>query len=209
MFLLKILRPKDIPTRKTNWNWRVRLFHWILVKRLTAYSRGAISDTMNIGETQIIHNVRDYWYEQELQRFRIDIAQHVESSSTPYNIKRRYHRSCLFNWSETLLVFHGGKSYNIKRDKNFSIATDIAGGLKVSTDKDFILRSEFTAKFAGTNKTRNNLAETVPNQQLITPPVRENMPKQKISIHDSVPIAKPSTEPKTTKYQGFEENDQF
>ncbi len=209
MFLLKTIRPDIIPNRKSDWNRYVRFYKWVLLKLMPIYKHCAISDTMNMGDLQITYNVRDYWYEQELQRFRIDTAQHLEKSSAPFNIKRRFHRACLFCWSESLLIFYNGKSYNIKRDKNFSIATDITGALKISTDKDFILRSEFIIKKTRTHSTNNIVDSIQEEQQPLVETAYKNKPQQKISIRDSVPLAHSSLEPKMKKYQGFEENDIF
>ena len=211
MILIKIIRPRDIPNRKKLWNWRVRLYHWVLRTLMPVYKRCAVSDTINIGDSQIIHNVRDYWFEQELQRFHINTAQHLEKQSTPYTIRRKWRRSCLFNWSDSLLVFHNGKSYNIKRDKNFSIATDITGGLKVSSDKDFVFRSEFTAIPTESHRARNNNTKSANVERPVVAPARESKPKPKqiISIRNPVPSSNSATEPKVTKHQGFEENDIF
>lgn len=209
MTLLKLFRPKDIPNRKTDWNWCVRFYHGILVELMPVYKRCAISDTINIGETQIIYNIRDYWYEQELQRFRIDTAQYLEKAAAPFNIKRRFRRSCLFCWSESLLIFYNGKSYNIKRDRSFSIATDITGDLKISADKDFILRSEFIIKNTETRSANNKIVDSIQEEHHFDKTVHESKTKQKISIRDFVPLAHLSLEPKMKKYQGFEENDIF
>lgn len=210
MFLLKTIRPDIIPNRKSDWNRYVRFYKWVLLKLMPIYKHCAISDTMNMGDLQITYNVRDYWYEQELQRFRIDTAQHLEKSSAPFNIKRRFRRSCLFCWSESLLIFHEGKSYDIKRDRNFSIATDIVGTLKISTNKDFILRSEFTTKNTGVRcNSKNNVADCIQTRQSIVEIVSKGKPKQKISIRDTVPSTSSAQEPKMKKYQGFEENDIF
>lgn len=205
--LLKILRPADIPNRKTNWGYRVRFYHWLLLRLLPMYRKSAISDTLNLGETQIIHNVRDYWYEQELQRFHIDTAQHLERQNAPYNLKSKYRRSPLFNWSESLLVFQNGKSYNIKRSNIFSIETELAGQLKVSGAKDFILRSEFVAKIAKPQRSSANedgLAEHLDNERII--PTR-----QRVSVKDNIPTSPHNVEPsaETVKYRGFEENNIF
>lgn len=208
--LLKLIRPDIIPNRKADWNRCVRFYKWVLLKLMPIYKHCAISDTMNMGDLQITHNVRDYWYEQELQRFRIDTAQHLEKSFVPFNIKRRFYRSCLFCWSESLLIFHEGKSYDIKRDRNFSIATDIVGTLKISTNKDFILRSEFTTKNTGVRcNSKNNVADCIQTGQSIVEIVSKGKPKQKISIRDTVPSTSSAQEPKMKKYQGFEENDIF
>lgn len=208
--IIKILSPKYLPSRKTSWDRRTRLYYKLLGWLLPIYRRSAISDSIKIGEIQLIHNLRDYSFEQELQRFCIDTAQHLEKSSAPFNIKRRFRRSCLFCWSESLLIFHEGKSYDIKRDRNFSIATDIVGTLKISTNKDFILRSEFTTKNTGVRcNSKNNVADCIQTGQSIVEIVSKGKPKQKISIRDTVPSTSSAQEPKMKKYQGFEENDIF
>jgi len=207
MLLLKIIRPANIPNRKTNWGYRVRFYHWLLLRLLTVYKKCAISDTLNLGETQIVHNVRDYWYEQELQRFHIDTAQHLERQNAPYNLKSRYRRSPLFNWSESLLVFQNGKSYNIKRSNIFSIETELAGQLKVSGAKDFILRSEFIAKVSKSQKISTD-GKTI----VATEPIQSNgkSSRQRVSVKDSIPTEPPHTEAAgTVKYRGFEENSIF
>lgn len=208
--IIKILSPKHLPSRKTSWDRRTRLYYKLLGWLLPIYRRSAISDSIKIGEIQLIHNLRDYSFEQELQRFCIDTAQHLEKSSAPFNMKRRFRRSCLFCWSESLLIFYEGKSYAIKRDRNLSIATDIVGTLKTSTNKDFILRSEFTTKNTGVRcNSKNNVADCIQTGQSIVEIVSKGKPKQKISIRDTVPSTSSAQEPKMKKYQGFEENDIF
>lgn len=208
MKLLKILRPANIPNRKTNWGYRVRFYHWLLKRLLPVYRKCAISDTLNLGETQIIHNVRDYWYEQELQRFHIDTAQHLERQNAPYNLKSKYRRSQFFNWSESLLVFQNGKSYNIKRSDIFSIETELAGQLKVSSAKDFILRSEFAAKVA---KPQRGGTDEETSETTLLDSERKKQPRQRISVKDNVRPAQQNVEPRaeTVKYRGFEENNVF
>ena len=208
LLLLKILRPKDIPNRTTDWNWRVRFYNWLLVRLMPLYRRGAISETINLDATQIIHNVRDYWYEQELQRFHIDTAQHLEKQSAPFCLNRKYRRSCLFKWSESLLVFNNGGSFNVSRAKKLTIETDINGQLKISSDKDFIFRLEFTAN----NKGQSNSNIYEPNESFAPeppPPPKPNdyQPKQKIPVKDTIPLQ--SLQNTTTKHHGFEENDIF
>lgn len=211
MLLLKLISPNVIPNRRTDWGKKLHIYHWLLLRLLPLYRKSAVSDTFILEDMQIIHNMRDYWYEQELQRFCIDTAQHLEKSSAPFNTKRRFLRSCLFCWSESLLIFHEGKSYAIKRDRNFSIATDIIGTLKISTNRDFILRSEFIAKNTREvqRSIRNNVTGSIQDEQPIVETAHEDKPKQKISIRDSVPSVTSSLEPKLKKYQGFEENSIF
>lgn len=208
MILLKVLRPADIPNRKSNWGYRVRFYHWLLLRLLPVYRKCAISDTLNLEETQIIHNVRDYWYEQELQRFHIDTAQHMERQSAPYNMKRKSRRSSLFNWSESLLVFHNGKSYNIKRSDLLSIESDLDGQLKVSSTKDFIFRTEFVVKVT---KLRRSSTSDEPTVTVAPIQEKEQQTHQRISVKDTMPTGPSSSKPAvgTVKYRGFEENSIF
>lgn len=181
--LLKILRPKNIPVNKVQWNVRVRLYHWMLCRLMSCYKRSAISDTIHIGNIQIIHNVRDYWYEQELQRFNINTGQHLENEMLPAKLSQKYNRSGLFEWSETLLLFHEGKSICIKRSKNIFVESDFMGKFRCSDSADFITRTEFESKSFGMHEhhAENRVHET--NFQ--------------------------NASRRTGKFQGFEENDVF
>lgn len=206
MILLRVLRPVDVPNRKSNWGYKVSFYHWLLLRLQPLYKKSAISDTLNFGETQVIHNVRDYWYEQELQRFHIDTAQHLEHQNTPYNVKRKNRRSVFFNWSESLLVFHNGKSYNIKRSDIFSIETELDGLLNISGAKDFMLRSEFVLKVA---TPRNSSA----GEETITATVSEKskgeQSRQHILVKDAISPSFVESRTGKVKYQGFEENNIF
>ena len=205
MFWIQLFRPQNIPNRKTNWGYRVRFYHWLLLRLLPEYRKSAISDTLNLGETQIIHNVRDYRYEQELRRFCIDTAQHLEQQNAPFNLKHRNRRSFFFSWSESLLIFHNGKSYNIKRSDIFSIESELDGHLKVSCAKDFILRSEFVIK--ATIQQKSSIRENI-----ITPPRQTNkVLRQRVSIKDAIPEDQShhKLDSETIKYRGFEENSIF
>lgn len=208
MFILRLLRPKHIPDHKTDWDWWLRLYNWIIRGLLPVYKRSAISDTVILGDTQVIHNIRDYWYEQELHRFHIDAALNIEKRSIPYSEKRKFYLSRFFCWSDSLLIFHEGGSYNINRDKIFLIDTDKEGILKLSTEKDLIFRSEFVQKEVKSQQEKKS-KQTIKHESHITPNEQEFSPK--IRVKDTTPIdntTKPSS-PKMVKYQGFEENNLF
>lgn len=211
-FLLKILSPKEIPGKRTDWNWHVRCHEWMLRRLLPLYRRSAVCDTIQLGEVQIIHNVRDYWYEQELQRFHIDTAQHMEKRNIPFHLNRKRHRSGLFRWTEALLVFQHGQSFNIKRGKSISIETEVDGILKISAEKDIILRSEFVAKGAERHFQSHERPKTSASfQNTAAPNVEDYRPKQKINIKDTVsPKDTQTHEPnRVSQHQGFEENNAF
>lgn len=222
MWLLKIICPKVIPNRKTNWGYRVRFYHWSLLRLMPLYKRCAMSNTIQMGDVQVVHNIRDYWYEQELQRFHIDIAQHIEKVETPMILKRRYKRSELFNWTESIIVYANAKSYSILQSNSFAIQTDMSGVLKLSSAKDFILRSEFIAK---TGKQIPPIREQSATQTThLNPSPSHRGTKYKISIKDAIPAPTDTTPlvnaeenpqqyttplAKTTQFRGFEENELF
>lgn len=207
VLLLKIICPKVIPNRKSNWGYRVRFYHWLLLRLQPLYKRCAVSDTFSFGDMQVVHNVRDYWYEQELQRFHVDTAQHLEPQNVPFSVKRSNRRPLLFNWSETLSVYHNRKSYVLKRSNKFSIETELDGRLKISGAKDLILRSEFVTKVTKPRKD----ADLVTVLESVTERAGGKQPRSKISVKDTIPSATLPVEPiaESVKYRGFEENSIF
>ena len=208
MIILRILKPKHIPYHKTDWNWWLRLYYWIIRALLPIYKRSAISDTIILGNTQVFHNVRDYWYEQELQRFHIDAALDLEKRSIPYNASRKFRHSRLFRWSDSLLILHEGGRYSIKRAKDTLIDTNKEGSFKLSTEKDFIIRSEFVAK-EDRSQQDNNSKQTDSHDYSETSIKQES--SSKIKIKDTVPTDKTDAQQsyKLVKHQGFEEIDLF
>jgi hypothetical protein len=152
--------------------------------------------------------VRDYWYEQELQRFHLDNTFSIEKKSIPYSIKRKFKLSRLFCWSDSLLILHEGGSYSIKRDKDVLIDTDIEGLLKLSTEKDFISRSEFARKEVSPQKGQTS-KDRISYQHTNTSDKKEF--SSKIVIKDTAPMdnTSPQQSPELVKHQGFEENNLF
>ena len=198
MLLLKLLRPRDIPQRKKQWSWQVRWYNHLLRWLLPVYKRCAVSDTITIGNVKVIHTIRDYWYEQELQRFHIDVAQHMDKTTLPITRKLKKH-SPIFHWKESLIIYADGKKYTISNFDDWRIESEICGQVKISTDRDFIVRTEFTS----------NSRSTQPVRPAETPPPADGE-RPKITIKDPVPSQPPKEiVAKTTKYRGFEENEIF
>ena len=181
------------------------MYYWIIRTLLSLYKRSAISDTILLGNSQVIHNVRDYWYEQELHRFHIDAALSIEKRSIPFSINHKYKLSRLFTWSDSLLILHEGGSYSIKRDKDILIDTDIEGLLKTSTERDFIFRSEFVEKNVRPHP-RQTSKKNIEHNSDNTSVKQES--SSKIAIKDTAPIDNTTTPPSPliVKHQGFEEN---
>lgn len=212
MWFVKVISPTNIPSNKTEWNRYVRFYLWILYRLRWLYARGAISDTINLGSVKVIHNVRDYWFERELQRFGIDIGQHLNSHTIPIVIKRKYRHPDVFNWTDSLQIQCEGNYYTINRAKRLTIETDIEGEMMVSTQKDMFFRSTFTIKNDNPQKKRqddNRLQQPHSQPKSDIPSMQRN--KQKITVKDTLPSqdTEPQKESHTTKHQGFEENDAF
>ena len=205
--LLKLFSPRELPQRRTSYSRYVRFYEWLLRRLLRVYRRSAVCDTIQLGEVTVVHNVRDYWFEQELQRFRIDTAPHFEKQGPPFEYKRKRRNSALFSWNETLSVFCNGKSYSIKRFKSFAVETDMPGQLKISNWKDFILRSDFMAKASVHPPKEQESVKTEPTAS--SPKGQDGAKKQKINIKDTIPEQEPRPQPKVTKHKGFEENELF
>lgn len=161
---------------------------------------------------KVIHNVRDYWFEQELHRFGIDIGQHINSHTIPIAINRKYRLPGIFNWAESLQIQCDGKNYTIDRANRLTIETDMNGTLKVSTQKDLFLRSTFTAKTIhtqGKQQDDNHLQQSFFQPNSGIPPKKST--RKKITVKDTIPAkdTEPQKQFSTTKHQGFEENDAF
>lgn len=205
VFILKILRPQNIPNHKKEWDWRLRLYYWLIKTLLPLYKRSAFSDTIIIGNTQVIHNMRSYWYEQELHRFHLDAAFSIEKRSIPFIVNRKYKLSRFFYWSDSLLILHEGGSYSIKRDKEIMIDTESEGLLKSSTERDFIFRSEFVERNEIPLKEQTYRRKIELNSRTTSTKQKSS---SKIMIKETIPINTLQT-PQFVEYQGFEENNLF
>lgn len=206
MLLLKLLRPRDIPQRKTQWNWQVRWYNILLRWLRPIYKRCAVSDTITIGKVKVVHTMRDYWYEQELQRFHIDIAQHMDKTTLPIILKRKKN-SLIFQWKESLTIYADEKKYTISNSDDWRIESEISGLVKISTDRDFIVRTEFTSN---TRYAQNvQLPETIKATDKVNTkiPVKDTIPSQ--PKEGSIHTPPTDTTLTITKYRGFEENDIF
>lgn len=206
MLILKLLRPRDIPQRKMQWNWQVRWYNHLLRWLLPVYKRCAVSDTITIGKLKVVHAIRDYWYEQELQRFHIDIAQHMDKTTLPITLKRKNH-SMLFQWKESLIVYADGKKYTICNSDDWCIESEISGQMKISTDRDFIVRTVFTSNTGSAQTVQSTETTKAANRANTKIPVKDTIPSQ--PKEGSIYLPPTNTTPTTTKYRGFEENDIF
>lgn len=144
--LLQKLSPSNIPKKRSDWGVYITFYNWLLEKLAKRYSRGAVYDIIQIGETKFIHSVRDYWFEQELKRFNLSMKVTKKNRSFPYSITNNYFQSCFFNWTESLVAYYGEEWYSITRDKAMSIKTNLIGKIKTSEPNDLVTVTEFIAE---------------------------------------------------------------
>lgn len=202
--LLKVFSPNVIPRKTNDWNAGLRLYRWILILLYKLYCKGAISDIIYIDNIKVLHTVRDDWYENELHRFNIKLTSQLETSEIPPLNRTKYHRSSIFTWSETLQVLIDKNSYNIKRNKQVNIDTDINGQLRISNTTSDVYCTEFTIKttiHTTATATAHSISRHNPKSKL----------KHKISVKDSTPITNITMKDKpiSVKFRGFEENSIF
>lgn len=197
MIVLKLLRPSEIPVKKTDWGVRVKVYYWILCRLMPLYRSGMVYDSIEIDNVLVVHNVRDFWYENEMQRFNVVFMHDLVANKLPYNIKnRKYKRYHCFSWTESLVVFNNGKSYHIKHGKDLTVETEINGIFKASNAKELMQCTEFVAK----TKQENYVKQ------------KENTNKHKIQVKDTIhevitPFNKRESEKKHKA--GFDLNDIF
>lgn len=143
MRLLKLLSPRTIPNNKQQWNWQIHLYVWILQQLQRCYKRGALSDTIRLGNTQLIHNRRDYWYEQELKKYHLYNESDLQPTSPPVTNKLEHIRSFLFHWEDTSILLQNGKYYSIKRNNGtLSIDSNFEGVLIVHLHNKTVIKTE-------------------------------------------------------------------
>lgn len=226
MLLLKLISPKKLPRRKSEWKfWHKRykdLLNWLLKK----YSYGVINDTIILNEVEVRHTLRDEWFENELNRFGIDFAQKIKA--TQKLSKRKYHRSNFFSWKETLTVTHSRNRCSLIRDDNVALDSNIEGKLQASIGSDAILVIKLEDKSQSLPKKSKPVDRTGRTSEPEEQPTEETKPsdptpikhKGHIKDRESIPETptsetpvseQPQDHPTDTfvQHQGFMENDIF
>ena len=221
MFFLKLISPKHVPRKKTNWKFRHKFYRMMLKIYLRLYLKGMVDDRVVVNEVVTIHSLRDPWFEKELKRFGIEIEPSLHQSQMESFKKRKYHRYRTFNWEDKLTVIHYGKSCVITRDNIVSFDTNMGGQLQASSDKDGILSIFFNGYQKGRKLTEKKTEKTEEPREI---PEKPQAPfiqpkKKKIHLKDTVKprqeklqaegLRESSPQDSYTKHAGFEENDIF
>lgn len=223
MFLLKLISPKTLPKRKTDWKFYHRCFRALLKAHVASYCKGAIDDRIIVDGVEVSHTLRDTWFEKELQRFGIGIVPAMAMVQPQAFQKRRYRRSILFDWEEKLTIKHARKDCSIVRDDSVSFSSHFDGQLKASSDRNAFLSLVFEArnKSSRLTETEPETTEAPSKESEETPPPPGPPPKKKRRIHikDTVDPQQtpqtteqsqtPQTQDTFVKHNGFEENEIF
>ena len=149
MFILKLLRPSTIPVDKADWGIRIKAYYWLLCRLMPLYRSGMVNEIIEIDDVSVIHNVRDFGYENELLRFNVVFTEHLVTNKGSYYLQKcNYKRYHCFNWTESFVVKHS---------KNLDVKTDIHNVFNASN----------IDRMQCTNKHKIHVKETI--QEVITP----------------------------------------
>ncbi len=99
---MKLLSPKSLPLPESECKFYHKLYRAMLKLLLYGYKRKVIIDRIILGEgAELLHCVRDEWFEKQLIRFRIAYFPpiRVVSFSATHEL-----RSGVFNWKDTMTL---------------------------------------------------------------------------------------------------------
>jgi len=227
MLLLKLISPKKLPRRKSEWRFHHKCYKVLLNHLLKRYSPGVIDDTITLNGVEVKLTLRDEWFENELTKFGISFSPTIKA--TQKLSKKRYRRSSLFSWKETLTVAQSRNRCSIVRNESVTLDSNFDSTLQSSGSNDAILvikLSDHSRPLPKKHKIED-ISETIPaTEEQPTEPTNSPNPaptkKHKIHIKDTVtpkeaptpqsPVPDSSPEQPSdsfTQHQGFEENDIF
>lgn len=221
MFFLKLISPKHVPRKKTNWKFRHQFYYAMLKMYLCLYSKGVIEDRIVVNEVVALHTLRDVWFEKELRRFGIKIAPSLDTISKESFKQRKYHRYRTFNWEDKLTVVHCGKDCCVTRNNSVRFDSDMGGHLQTSTNSEPILSVFFNGYRKSKKQTETKTERKVHLHEEPEKPQTSVLQskKKKIHIKDTVTpqqeiphvetLKETPTQETYTKHVGFEENDIF
>ncbi len=193
MIIVKLLSPKYLPSSKDNWTWRHKFTYFLLKRLLNIYVRGVSSDTFYLGKVQIIHTVRDVWFEREIERYHISIKNEMSIQSIPYENERSIYHSFIFNWEDTLSIIDSTKHYILKLGNNISVKTNIEGVFSAARDFKCFHSSKFMVEMSQQNKNEPQPNNQQPRKEPEKKP--ENKPEKKQPVKSN-PLGREKREPK-------------
>lgn len=103
MILMKLLSPKALPVLESDWKFHHKLYRILLTLFLYGYKRKVVFDHVVLGEggAELLHCIKDEWFEQQLKRFHVEYIPPVKvvSISATHSI-----RSGVFSWKDTMML---------------------------------------------------------------------------------------------------------
>ena len=103
MILMKLLSPKTLPVLESDWKFHHKLYRILLTLFLYGYKRKVVFDHVVLGEggAELLHCIKDEWFEQQLKRFRVEYIPPVKvvSISATHSL-----RSGVFSWKDTMTL---------------------------------------------------------------------------------------------------------
>lgn len=103
MILMKLLSPTSMPVLESDWKFYHKLYRAILSLMLFSYKRKVIFDHVVLGEggAELLHCVRDEWFERQLKRFHVEYIPPVKVVSISATHSMRYG---MFSWKDTMTL---------------------------------------------------------------------------------------------------------
>lgn len=103
MILMKLLSPKTLPVLESDWKFHHKLYRILLTLFLYGYKRKVVFDHVVLGEggAELLHCIKDEWFEQQLKRFHVEYIPPVKvvSISATHSL-----RSGVFSWIDTMTL---------------------------------------------------------------------------------------------------------
>lgn len=115
MLLMKLLSPKTLAPSESEWKFLHRIYRAMLTLLLDSYRKKVVFDHVVLGEggAELLHCVRDEWFEQQLKRFHVTFVPVVKevSVSATHRLKMG-----VFSWKDTMTLLYAPKKQE-KREK--------------------------------------------------------------------------------------------
>ena len=168
------------------------------------YVRGKIEDCIVVNDVEVIHHLYDEWFENELQKFGININTTYHVTPKDCLDKRWYHRFSMFKWEEKLKVTYRGKGCCINRNNRVEFNTNMAGMLLSSSD-DIV-----SIKFDESKERSTSSVDMVTKEKPSTKKIQfKEAVNLSVKPSENGTLKKASPKSSYTQHKGFEENDIF
>lgn len=225
MLLLKLISPKNLPRKKSEWKFYHKCYKALLCLLFKRYALGVIDDIVILNDVEVRHTLRDGWFESELSRLGVVFVPSVKTTSRLSFEKRRYRHSWLFSWEEKLMVACSSQYCTIVRDHSIALESNINASVQTSNDINDILAiwikevktSKKPVREGHGGSTQQNeipavqTTKTEPPQKKRKIHIKDIVRPQDVSTGQTPQTEQPKEKPTDNfiQHQGFEENEIF